>query len=65
MEQPNNGGAEFHMDGMSLRDYLAAQVLLGFIAYGHDISTAGSITTQAYQFADLMLKARHLPSAAL
>ena len=63
MEQVNNGGAAFTIDGMSLRDYLAAQVLLGFIAYGHNASNGDMITKQAYQLADLMLKARYSPSA--
>ncbi len=58
----NNGGSAFTLDGMSLRDYLAAQVLLGFVAYGHNADNSEWITKQAYKLADAMLKARQ-PSA--
>ena len=53
-----DGGAAFTVEGMSLRDYLAAQVLLGFVAAGHDADNARYITKQAYRLADAMLAAR-------
>lgn len=43
--------------GMTLRDYLAGQALIGLISH-RDIAGPASISRQAYEYADAMLKER-------
>jgi len=46
-----------YRDGMTLRDYFAAQAMQGFLQeYVHDNSDA--IADKAYKMADAMMKAR-------
>jgi hypothetical protein len=44
--------------GMSLRDYFAAAVIQGIIAWEGTGDTGEADAIQAYQYADAMLKAR-------
>lgn len=45
--------------GMSLRDYFAAAALTGLLTQGYDKFDLGEWSTQAFQYADAMLKARN------
>lgn len=49
-------------EGMTLRDYFAAKVLQGFIAYatvkGVNMPSDDELASSAYDLADAMLKAR-------
>jgi hypothetical protein len=46
--------------GMSLRDYFAAQALLGIIAHPDGGGSFDSLAGYAYKYADAMLKAREV-----
>lgn len=62
--QPDDGGAAFpdpYTDGMTLRDYFAAQAMLGLLGLldGDNQHQADTIPGAAYAVADAMLKARN------
>ena len=68
-DESKDGGPAFpselhpHFEGMTLRDYFAAQALCGILAdpncNGPDFSRLEvAVATQSYQFADAMLEAR-------
>lgn len=48
------GGGQNHDYGMTLRDYLAAQAMQGYLAAGHH----ADIAAMAYRMADAMIEAR-------
>lgn len=63
-----SAGLDWHQDGMSLRDYFAAQALSGVIGYiaklsplPKDIDKAKLIARLAYETSDAMLAARASP----
>lgn len=65
MDEKNNGGSafpDFKQDGMTLRDYFAAQAMapmvqnrmVGSSQYGNEVE----IAARAYEIADAMIRAR-------
>ena len=46
------------LPGMTLRDYFAAQALLGMLAYPNSDGSKDSYARWAYDYADEMMKAR-------
>jgi hypothetical protein len=57
-EEDGQGGYEQHQ-GMSLRDYFAAQALVGMLSEGRSNSNAKHwMPEEAYELADAMLAAR-------
>ena len=75
MKKPNDGGPAFPLNnnerhGMSLRDYFAAQALVGVIAARTTLSVENinddinqeSIAEECYEIADAMLVERERPA---
>lgn len=71
MSKINNGGPAFPRpadrddcgaEGMTLRDYFAAKALQGLLASWseHDVIAFDEIASDAYGYADAMLKAREV-----
>lgn len=55
---PNGPGSPQATNGMSLRDYFAAQALTGMLAHNTAFDNPDHAAEWAYQHADAMLKAR-------
>lgn len=55
---PLAGHDQFDAHGMRLRDYFAAQALIGLIINGESVSVHCPITERAYELADLMMQRR-------
>ena len=45
-------------DGMTLRDYFAAQAMQGFMGSSWNVKSFEDMASKAYQMADAMMKAR-------
>ena len=56
----NDDGDARIQGGLSLRDYLAAQALIGILATSRGLYSAKNIAEEAYEIADTMLEAREL-----
>ena len=53
-----NGQVEYGAPGMSLRDWFAGQALAGLLADSNTSGTYKEFADYAYQYADVMLRAR-------
>ena len=56
----NDDGDARIQGGLSLRDYLAAQALIGILATSRGLYSAKNIAEEAYEIAETMLEAREL-----
>jgi hypothetical protein len=54
----DNPAAHREQEGMTLRDYFAAQATIGMLADTEAVSEPASIARAAYAYADAMLKER-------
>ena len=54
----NDDGDARIQGGLTLRDYLASQALIGILATSRGLYSAKNIAEEAYELADTMLEAR-------